>query len=72
MLARMVWGTYAVKIEVQIGNCLSAPECPVDGGGGCNRYLGNAPLNLETISGGLSLPQMFTLFHGHKVHHRKY
>ena len=22
MLARMVWGTYAVKIEVQIGNCL--------------------------------------------------
>ena len=21
-LARMVWGTYAVKIEVQIGNCL--------------------------------------------------
>ena len=23
MLARMVWGTYAVKIEVQIGNCLN-------------------------------------------------
>ena len=22
MLARMVWGTYAVKIEVQMGNCL--------------------------------------------------
>ena len=22
MLARVVWGTYAVKIEVQIGNCL--------------------------------------------------
>ena len=22
MLARLVWGTYAVKIEVQMGNCL--------------------------------------------------
>ena len=22
MLARMVWGAYAVKIEVQMGNCL--------------------------------------------------
>ena len=22
MLARMVWGTYALKIEVQMGNCL--------------------------------------------------
>ena len=22
MLARMVWGTYAVKIEIQMGNCL--------------------------------------------------
>ena len=29
-------------------------------GGGCNRYLGNAPLNLETISGGLSLKEIVT------------
>ena len=60
MLARMVWGTYAVKIEVQMGNCLIVEGSKmltrmVWGTYNHQQYLGNVQINLETISGKLPL-----------------
>ena len=58
-LARMVWGTYAVKIEVQmafaqVGPEIKCPRVPVwVKGGGCNRYLGNARIDPASFSVGL-------------------
>ena len=88
----MVWGTYAVKIEVKNGHLLvlrrvlrlarmlcalmyrkngdlanllnsawkkSAPECPFECGGGCNRYLGNAQIEVTLNSKGLPLKTQY-------------
>ena len=60
-LARMVWGTYAVKIEVQmafaqVGTEIKCPRVPVwVKGGGCNRYLGNAQIDPAFFYLGLPL-----------------
>ena len=49
-LAQMVWGTYRFRKHTTLQNGKngpkkSAPECPVEcGGGGSNRYLGNAQM----------------------------
>ena len=60
-LARIVWGTYAVKIEVQmafaqVGLEIKCPRVPVwVKGGGCNRYLGNAQIDPAFFYLGLPL-----------------
>ena len=65
-LARMVWGTYAVKIEVQmafaqVGPEIKCPRVPVwVKGRGCNRYLGNARIDLASNSMVLPLCHLST------------
>ena len=62
-LARMVWGTYTVKIEVQmafaqIGPEIKCPRVPVwvkAGKGGCDSYLCNAQIAGASFSMGLPL-----------------
>ena len=60
-LAMMVWGTYAVKIEVQmvfaqVGPEIKCPRVPVwVKGGRCNRYLGNAQIDPAFFNLGLPL-----------------
>ena len=67
----MVWGTYNHQqgdLTKLLNPKIKCPECPVDGGGEgeggrgvCvrNRYLGNAQINLKTISGVLPLRTFF-------------
>ena len=50
----MVWGTYAVNIEAQMsgrsGNKVPQSARLSEGGGGGNRYLGNAQIDPASFS----------------------
>ena len=69
----MVWGTYAVKIEVQMAFAQVASEIKVPQSarlseGGCDRYLGNARIDPATFSVGLPFNIVIVIVEQRKNH----